>query len=213
MRCGLISGALLALGTIAASAQTSPDAVDGAIAAARRANPALEVKIDPATGLPSRVRGLRAVADPAALLAASRDAQGAPSFDDVRRAVSAFMATSEIAAAFPQGTRATRDVVEMRRDPDVPGQTIARVTQKVGGVPVFGSSARYVVNPSLAVTEIVASVSTAAIETTTPRIAETMTETASSSTRRRGPASIVIAGIFALLTSSSRLRRTLAVTV
>jgi len=167
----LIAAACL-VAALPAAAQTVRDTVNGAVENAKRANPNLEVKVDPVTGLPTSVRGLRAIPDPTALLTASRDAQGQPRFDDVKRAVEAFMAVSEVAAAFPQGPRATRDVVEMRRDPDVPGQTIARVTQKIDGIPVFGSSARYVVNPALAVTEIVASFSTAEIATTTPRVAE-----------------------------------------
>lgn len=157
---------------VQAQAPAVRDTVAGAVEAAKRANPGLDVVVDPATGLPSRIKGLRAIPDPATLLTASRDAQGQPRFEDVRRAVEAFMAVSEIAAAFPQGTRATREVVEMRRDPDVAGQTIARVAQKVNGIPVFGSSARYVVNPALAVTEIVASFSTADIQSTTPQITE-----------------------------------------
>lgn len=164
----LIAALLMAA---AAEAQTVRDTVSGALETAKRTNPTLDAKLDPATGLPSRIKGLRAVPDPTvALTATARDAQGQPRLEDVRRVVEAFMATSEVAAAFPQGARATREVVEMRRDPDVPGQTIARVSQKVNGVPVFGSSARYVVNPSLAVTEIVASFSTAEIASTTPRI-------------------------------------------
>jgi Zn-dependent metalloprotease len=155
-----------------ALAQSGNSSVNTALETAKRTNPGLEAKIDPATGLPSRIRGLRPVADPATALTASRDAQGQPRLEDVRRIVEAFMATSEVAAAFPQGPRASREVTEVRRDPDVPGQTIARVTQKVDGIPVFGSSARYVVSPSLAVTEIVASFSTANIASTTARVSE-----------------------------------------
>ena len=81
------------------------------------------------------------------------------------------MATSQIALAFPQGNAQERKVVtQVRRDPDIKGQSVAHVTQRLNGIPVFGSSAKYVVNPALAVTDITASYSTVAISSTTPSI-------------------------------------------
>jgi Zn-dependent metalloprotease len=61
-------------------------------------------------------------------------------------------------------------VTQVRRDPDIKGQSVAYVTQRLNGIPVFGSSAKYVVNPALAVTDITASYSTVAISSTTPGI-------------------------------------------
>jgi len=154
-----------------AQAQDVRAEVRQAIETARRTNPGLAVKLDPATGLPTSVKGLTPRPDPAIALAATRDATGQPSEADVRRAVEAFMAASEIASAFPQrSAQARKEITQVRRDPDIKGQSVAYVTQRVGGIPVFGSSAKYVVNPALAVTDITASYSTVAIDTTVPKI-------------------------------------------
>lgn len=144
-----------------------------AITAAKRVHPEIKASLDEGTGLPRRISGLKSRPDPTAALTVTRDDKGQPSEDSVRRAVEAFLATREISATFPQkNAKAKRVVSEIRRDPDIKGQSVAVVTQQINGIPVFGSSARFVVNPRLAVTDITASFSTTKVETTEAKISE-----------------------------------------
>jgi len=156
-----------------AAAQDVSAEVRQAVEVVRRTNPQITVRLDPNTGLPASIKGLTPRPDPAIALTASFNAAGEPSEADVRRAVEAFIATSEIVAAFPERNAQTRkQITQFRRDPDIPGQSVVHVTQRVGGIQVFGSSAKYVVNRTLAVTDLTASYSTVAIESTTASITE-----------------------------------------
>jgi len=138
---------------------------------ARRTNPALRVNMDPQTGMPTRIRGLRPIVDPAISLGASRDASGAPSEADIRKSVEAFFSTGELSAAFAARNPRTKVLsTKVRKDPDIPTQSVVHVEQRVDGIPVFGSSARVIVGPSLAVTQLSANFSSVAIENTTPSI-------------------------------------------
>jgi Zn-dependent metalloprotease len=154
-----------------ASAQDVRSEVTRAVDEIRKTNQSVAVQIDRDTGLPTSMKGLTPRPDPSVALTATRSLTGEPSEEDVRRAVEAFMATSQIRSAFPQGNAQERKVVtQVRRDPDIKGQSVAHVTQRLNDIPVFGSSAKYVVNPSLAVTDITASYSTVAISSTSPSI-------------------------------------------
>jgi Zn-dependent metalloprotease len=145
---------------------------------ARAANPALRVKIDPLTGLPSRITGLAA---PGAGLP-SITASEAPSKQDVERAVRNWFATNPMGAAFPQigASNETRSGAStapveyapshVRSDPHFPGQYIAQVEQRVGGVPVFGSTGKLTVSRSLSITQLTANFSPATVNATTPQI-------------------------------------------
>jgi Zn-dependent metalloprotease len=170
-----VGAAVLAVGALSlppsAAAQDVRSEVGRAVDELRKTNQSLAVEVDRSTGLPSSVKGLTPRPDPSVALTATRSLSGEPSEEDVRRAVEAFMATSQIRSAFPQGNAQERKVVtQVRRDPDIKGQSVAHVTQRLNGIPVFGSSAKYVVNPALAVTDITASYSTVAISGTTPSI-------------------------------------------
>jgi len=170
-----VGAAVLAVGALSlppsAAAQDVRGDVGRAVDELRKTNQSLAVEVDRSTGLPSSIKGLTPRPDPSVALTATRSLSGEPSEEDVRRAVEAFMATSQIRSAFPQGNAQERKVVtQVRRDPDIKGQSVAHVTQRLNGIPVFGSSAKYVVNPALAVTDITASYSTVAISGTTPSI-------------------------------------------
>lgn len=170
-----VGASLLAVGILSlmpsASAQDLRGEVTRAVDELRKSNQSIAVEVDRSTGLPTSMKGLTPRPDPSIALTATRSLSGEPSEDDVRRAVEAFMATSQIRSAFPQGNAQERKVVtQVRRDPDIKGQSVAHVTQRLNGIPVFGSSAKYVVNPALAVTDITASYSTVAISSTTPSI-------------------------------------------
>jgi len=170
-----VGAAVLAVGALSlppsAAAQDVRSEVGRAVDELRKTNQSLAVEVDRSTGLPSSIKGLTPRPDPSVALTATRSLSGEPSEEDVRRAVEAFMATSQIRSAFPQGNAQERKVVtQVRRDPDIKGQSVAHVTQRLNGIPVFGSSAKYVVNPALAVTDITASYSTVAISGTTPSI-------------------------------------------
>src|SRR5262245_51943309 len=169
------AGAIVLIATLtgvpSASAQDVRAEVTRAVDEIRKSNQNVAVQLDRDTGLPTSIKGLTPRPDPSIALTATRSLSGEPSEEDVRRAVEAFMATSQIRSAFPQGNAQERKVVtQVRRDPDIKGQSVAHVTQRLNGVPVFGSSAKYVVNPALAVTDITASYSTVAISSTTPSI-------------------------------------------
>ena len=170
-----VGASMLAFGMLgpmpSASAQDVRGEVTRAVDELRKSNQSIAVEVDRSTGLPTSIKGLTPRPDPSIALTATRSLGGEPSEDDVRRAVEAFMATSQIRSAFPQGNAQERKVVtQVRRDPDIKGQSVAHVTQRLNGIPVFGSSAKYVVNPALAVTDITASYSTVAIASTTPGI-------------------------------------------
>lgn len=170
-----VGASMLAFGMLrpmpSASAQDVRGEVTRAVDELRKSNQTIAVEVDRSTGLPTSIKGLTPRPDPSIALTATRSLGGEPSEDDVRRAVEAFMATSQIRSAFPQGNAQERKVVtQVRRDPDIKGQSVAHVTQRLNGIPVFGSSAKYVVNPALAVTDITASYSTVAIGSTTPSI-------------------------------------------
>jgi Zn-dependent metalloprotease len=170
-----VGASMLAFGMLrpmpSASAQDVRGEVTRAVDELRKSNQSIAVEVDRSTGLPTSIKGLTPRPDPSIALTATRSLGGEPSEDDVRRAVEAFMATSQIRSAFPQGNAQERKVVtQVRRDPDIKGQSVAHVTQRLNGIPVFGSSAKYVVNPALAVTDITASYSTVAIGGTTPSI-------------------------------------------
>jgi Zn-dependent metalloprotease len=170
-----VAVSMLTLGVLSpipsATAQDVRGEVNRAVDELRKTNQSISVEVDRSTGLPTAIKGLTPRPDPSVALTATRSLGGEPSEDDVRRAVEAFMATSQIRSAFPQGNAQERKVVtQVRRDPDIKGQSVAHVTQRLNGIPVFGSSAKYVVNPALAVTDITASYSTVAISSTTPSI-------------------------------------------
>lgn len=154
-----------------APAQENAEAVKRSVEAARKTNPALNVRTDSITGMPTSVRGLRPKVDPSISLGVSRDAAGQPSDADIAKAAELFFRTGALAAAYAaKNRRVTVQALRVRRDPDIPGQSVVHVRQQVDGVPVFGSSGRVLMGPSLAVTQLTTTFSTVAIEGTTPGI-------------------------------------------
>ena len=96
---------------------------------------------------------------------------GAPSEADVLKAAEAFFRSGELSAAFTAANpRVEITAARVRNDPDVPGQSIVHVEQRIDGIPVFGSSGRVIVSPSLAVTQLTTTFSRVEIESTTPTI-------------------------------------------
>jgi Zn-dependent metalloprotease len=161
----------LALPCTGAAAQSVEREVRRAVDAAKRSNPGLIVRVDPITGLPTSIKGLSPGATPSVSLGASRTDQ--PSEADVKTAVETFFVSSQLSAAFPtKNVQSKVEALRVRNDPDVPGQSIVHVEQRVNGVPVFGSSGKVVVSPSLAVTQLTASFSSVAIDSTTPTVTE-----------------------------------------
>jgi hypothetical protein len=102
-----VGAAVLAVGALSlppsAAAQDVRSEVGRAVDELRKTNQSLAVEVDRSTGLPSSVKGLTPRPDPSVALTATRSLSGEPSEEDVRRAVEAFMATSQIRSAFPQG--------------------------------------------------------------------------------------------------------------
>lgn len=155
------------------AAQETGQAARSVVDAAKRTNPRLKVRIDPITGLPTSIRGL----SPNAALGASRSVAPEAPADDAardaaaRQAAESFFSGGELAAAFSaRNPDAKVEAVKVRPDPDFQGQRIVNVEQRVNGVPVFGSTGKVIVSPSLAVTQLSASLSTVDIKKTTPSI-------------------------------------------
>jgi hypothetical protein len=96
----VILGMTYALGSLPADAQSKVETVEKIVEGARRTNPALKVRIDPRTGLPTSINGLRPAADPIISLNASRGPSGQPTEDDIRAAAEAFFETGALSAAF-----------------------------------------------------------------------------------------------------------------
>ena len=149
LTAGLLAGLLLTASQIA-TAQDPRTSVTRAIEQEKSAQPRLTATIDPRTGLPTRLKGLSMPANPAVSLGAGA---APPTEADVRQAVHAFFATAFLQSAFPEAHPSTTRVISaVRPDPTMPGHFVADVRQEVAGIPVFGSSAKVEVNPTLSVT-------------------------------------------------------------
>jgi Zn-dependent metalloprotease len=146
IRLALLFGFGFALSLAGARAQTIDKTQ--AINAAKAKNPELKIIINPRTGMPATVSGFRR---PPPSLGSSVTA--APSDDAVKQAVDAWFATGELSSVYaahhPQAHYQTQHV---RKDPDLPGQYVAHVEQRVNGIPVFGASAKVNVDRNLAIT-------------------------------------------------------------
>jgi Zn-dependent metalloprotease len=163
--------AAAAEGAVSEDAKEVRAEVDKAIEELRRTNPNLRVTINPATGLPASISGL-APSPGAASLGAARGG-GEMTEEETRRAVESYFGQGGVRAAFPtKNKQATRDYVGRRKGPDFPDRYIANVEQRVNGVPVFGSSAKLVVERSLGVTKFSGTTSAVAIDDTTPKVSE-----------------------------------------
>ncbi|MCB1509934.1 MAG: M4 family metallopeptidase [Hyphomicrobiaceae bacterium] len=172
-------------------AQESKPDVSKTIEEAKAVQPKLAATLDPRTGLPTRLRGLKLIPDPQIALTAS---SGKLSDDDIRRAVAAFFAKSVLQAAFPQGHPGAKRVLgAVKSDPTLPGQYVVGVTQEVDGIPVFGSSGKVTLNEQTAVTGLTASfspvdlVSTEATVTADEAIASARARLRELLSKRRAP--------------------------
>ena len=182
--CAIAVGLALTMSSVAAQdpspqARATANRTERAVRDARTANPNLRVKIEPRTGLPARISGLASRNSDLPAIGASE-----PSRSDIEQAVRRFFVETPMGLAFPQISASVDDSApranapieyapsNVRADPDFPGQYVAQVEQRVGGVPVFGSSAKLTLNRSLDVTQLTASFSAAPISTTEPQISE-----------------------------------------
>ncbi len=141
-----------------------------AIVDLKRDNPDVKITINPATGLPSSITGLKPDSD---ALAASATRSGKLSDDDTRRIVEGFLNTGGLTAALAtRNKQAQMQYVGRRPDPDFPERYIANVEQRINGVPVFGSTAKLVVESSLGVTRYQGTTSAVAVSDTVPKVTE-----------------------------------------
>ena len=161
-----LSGSLVGSAALAQSIDKS-----AAIASVQQKNPNLKFTINPKTGMPSSVTGLTRSLNPAALTSSVSE----PSDDQVRQAVDAWFLAGEAAEAYaPHNRRAKYETQNVRKDPDLPGQYVAHVEQRLNGIPVFGSSAKVTVDRTLALTAppVTDSVSAVNIDNTTAQVSE-----------------------------------------
>jgi len=160
---------VLMLASHSATAQTIDRSA--VIAEVQQKHPNLKFTINPKTGMPSSVTGLTRTLNPAALTSSVSE----PTDDQVRQAVDAWFLAGEAAEAYaPRNRRAKYETQNVRKDPDLPGQYVAHVEQRLNGIPVFGSSAKVTVDRTLALTEppVTDSISAVNIDNTQPQISE-----------------------------------------
>ncbi len=160
------------------AAAASPDAaatraeVERAAAELRKTHPNLRIVINPATGLPASVMGLSPQAGAGAPSLGAADGQEQTE-EQTKRAVEAFFGTGGLSSLYPAKNKSAKpEYVRRRKDPDLPNRYVAEVEQRVDGVPVFGSTAKLNVDTSLGVTRFSGTISTVALDSTTPKIAE-----------------------------------------
>ncbi len=146
--------------------------VQKAVADLKKANPRLRITINPATGLPSSITGFIPRPTATEALTATDEPQELTE-EETKRAVEGFFATSGLTAAFPTENKDARTAYTGRkRDPDFPDRYIATVEQRVGEIPVFGSSAKLTVEGLAGVTKYVGTPSRVAITDTTAEVSE-----------------------------------------
>jgi Zn-dependent metalloprotease len=117
------------------------------------------------------VTGLTRSLNPAALGSSVNE----PTDDQVRQAVDAWFLAGEAAEAYaPHNRRAKYETQSVRKDPDLPGQYVAHVEQRLNGIPVFGSSAKVTVGRTLELTAppVTDSVSAVNIDNVTPQVTD-----------------------------------------
>jgi Zn-dependent metalloprotease len=161
---------VLTLTSAAAFAQ--PVDKSKAIEDVKKKYPNLKITINPKTGMPSSVTGFTPEMNPASLTAS---AASEPTEDQIRAAAESFFLTSQVAEAIaPTGNRRTKyEAQHSRKDPDLPGQYVAHIEQRLNGIPVFGSSAKLSLDRRLNPVSMTAdSVSAVNIENTVPQVTE-----------------------------------------
>lgn len=142
---------------------------EAAIAAARSAG--ARIKINPRTGMPSTVSGLKSQSDRSALSAA---APREPTEKELKAAFEAHFRLGSLSAAYATSNREARVVSTSRvaKDREIAGQYITEGEQRVRDIPVFASKARAVLNRSLTVLSASSNLSRVAIQSVEPSIAE-----------------------------------------
>lgn len=154
-----------------ADAQATRAEVEKAIEDLRKTHPNLRVTINPATGLPTSVTGLSPQAAGGASLGSSGRQEQTE--EETKRAVEAYFGTGGLSSLFPSKNKSAKaQYVGRRKDPDLPNRYVAEVEQRVDGVPVFGSTAKLNVDSTLGVTKFSGTISTVALDSTAPKIAE-----------------------------------------
>ncbi len=167
----LAAAGLLFAGAGSASAMEPSNNAKAAIDAARLANPQMKVEIDPATGLPSAIRGLR----PQPSITASAPSRGDPGDAALRTAFESFFSSGALSAAYDMGATQSRVITApggITKDRDIPGQYIVRGSQQVKGIPVFASDASMVLDRTASVLSASSNLSAAKIGETAPGIAQ-----------------------------------------
>ncbi len=166
------SGGGNASSSVSGEAAATRAEVEKAAEELRKTHPNLRVVINPATGLPSSVMGLapQAGAGSPSLGASPKKDQ---SEEETKRAVEAYFGTGGLSSLYPAKNKSAKpEYVGRRKDPDLPNRYVAEVEQRVNGVPVFGSTAKLNVDSSLGVTKFSGTISTVALDSTTPKIAD-----------------------------------------
>src|SRR5215471_21533595 len=166
-----VVGFAFAIALVGGAARAQAVDKSAAIATVQQKNPNLRFTINPRTGMPSGVTGLTRTLNPAALTSSVAE----PNDDQVRQAVDQWFLAGEAAEAYaPRNRRAKYETQNVRKDPDLPGQWVAHVEQRLNGVPVFGSSAKVTVDRTLGLTAapVTDSVSAVNIDNTQAQVSE-----------------------------------------
>jgi Zn-dependent metalloprotease len=153
-------------------AMTQPADKSQVIADLQKKFPNLKITINPRTGMPNSVTGFTPEMYPASLTAS---AVSEPTDEQLRAAAENYFTTSELSEAHAAtgNRRAIVRGVHSRKDPDVPGQYVVHVEQRLNDVPVFGSSGKISMDRHANPISVSAdSMSTVNIENTQPQITE-----------------------------------------
>lgn len=137
-----------------------------------QSHPGIVYDLDPRTGLPSRISNLTPIVDPSVALSATANGNGPPSAKDVKHAAELFF-QSDLSAAYQLGASQIRArSTPVKHDPDFPDRSVVEMEQVVGGVRVFGSTARVTLDSSLAVTQLTSSISPVGSPSVEPKISK-----------------------------------------
>lgn len=172
MRVNAILTALALAGAVASSAALAeaptPEA-EAAIETARKSG--AKIKINPRTGMPTSVSGLK---DPATRSALSAAAPREPTEKELKASFEAHFRQGSLSAAYTASNPEARVVSTSRvvKDREIPGQYITEGEQRVRDIPVFASKVRAVMSRSRSVLSASTNLSRVQIDNVEPSVGE-----------------------------------------
>ena len=173
----LVLAGLVLAAPIARAEEEPTEAAKDAIEAVRKANPQAKIKINPRTGMPSSVTGVREPTERSALSAA---AAKEPTEAELKASFEAHFRRGSLSAAYAPANPDAKIVSTSKvvKDRDVPGQYVTEGEQRVKDIPVFASKARAVMGKNRSVLSASTNLSRVAIDSIEPSLDEAAATTA-----------------------------------